>query len=64
MDLDTGTVTRVDDEIKTFVPQINKLAHSLREAGGTVAWVTTPTFYRNYGDVRPCEDVIKLIEEN
>lgn len=42
VDLDTGTVTRVDDEIKVFVPKINRLAHALREAGGTVAWVTTP----------------------
>lgn len=42
VDLDTGTVSRVDDEIKAFVPQINNLARTLRAAGGTVAWVTTP----------------------
>lgn len=42
VDLDTGTVTRVDDEIKVFVPQINDLARALRAAGGVVAWVTTP----------------------
>ncbi|HSE29735.1 MAG TPA: isochorismatase family cysteine hydrolase [Candidatus Saccharimonadales bacterium] len=56
VDLDTGTVTRVDDEIKTFVPQINKLAKALKAAGGTVAWVTTPIgnaskkFRAIYGD--------------
>lgn len=56
VDLDTGTVTRVDDEIKAFVPKINKLAHIVREAGGTVAWVTTPIgkaskrFRAIYGD--------------
>lgn len=56
VDLDTGTVSRVDDEIKAFVPQINKLAQVLREAGGTVAWVTTPIdraskqFQAIYGD--------------
>ena len=56
VDLDTGTVTRVDDEIKTFVPEINTLARALRAAGGTVAWVTTPIsstskhFRAIYGD--------------
>jgi nicotinamidase-related amidase len=56
VDLDTGTVTRVDDEIKVFVPRINNLARTLRAAGGTVAWVTTPIgkaskrFQAIYGD--------------
>jgi nicotinamidase-related amidase len=56
VDLDTGTVTRVDDEIKVFVPQINNLARTLRAAGGIVAWVTTPIgeaskrFRAIYGD--------------
>jgi nicotinamidase-related amidase len=56
VDLDTGTVMRIDDEIKVFVPQVNKLAHALRAAGGTVAWVTTPIgkaskrFQAIYGD--------------
>lgn len=56
VDLDTGTVSRVDDEIKAFVPQINSLAQALRAAGGTVAWVTTPIgkaskhFKAIYGD--------------
>jgi nicotinamidase-related amidase len=56
VDLDIGTVTRVDDEIRAFVPQINELARALREAGGTVAWVTTPIskaskrFQAIYGD--------------
>jgi len=56
VDLDTGTVSRVDDEIKAFVPQINSLARTLRAAGGTVAWVTTPIgkaskrFRAIYGD--------------
>jgi len=42
IDLDTGTVTRVGDEIRSFVPQINSLAAMLRRQGGVVAWVTTP----------------------
>ena len=42
VDLDTGTVTRVGDEIRNFVPQINDLATTLRKSGGVVAWVTTP----------------------
>lgn len=56
IDLDVGTVSRVDDEIKIFVPQINNLARTLRAAGGTVAWVTTPIgkaskiFQAIYGD--------------
>jgi hypothetical protein len=42
IDLDTGTVTRVGNEIREFVPTINDLAKTLRKHGGTVAWVTTP----------------------
>lgn len=42
IDLDTGTVTRVNDEIRIFVPLINDLSTALRKRGGTVAWVTTP----------------------
>lgn len=56
VDLDTGTVMRIEDEIRVFVPQINTLAAALRSAGGTVAWVTTPIgeaskrFKAIYGD--------------
>lgn len=56
VDLDSGTVTRVEDEIRTFVPQINNLAKTMRDAGGVVAWVTTPIaeaskrFKAIYGD--------------
>lgn len=56
VDMDTGTVTRIDDEIRAFVPRINTLANALRQAGGTVAWVTTPiqkaseTFRAIYGE--------------
>jgi nicotinamidase-related amidase len=56
VDLDTGTVTRVGDEIRAFVPRINALAAALRATGGTVAWVTTPIgkagprFRAIYGD--------------
>lgn len=56
VDLDTGTVSRVDDEITAFVPRINTLARTMRTAGGTVAWVTTPIgkaskrFQAIYGD--------------
>ena len=42
VDLDAGTVTRVGDEIRSFVAQINDVARTLRNSGGTVAWVTTP----------------------
>lgn len=43
VDLDTGSVTHgTTDEIRSFVPRINTLANTLREHGGTVAWVTTP----------------------
>lgn len=56
IDLDIGTVTRVGDEIRSFIPRINTLADALRERGGTVAWVTTPiqkataNFRAIYGD--------------
>src|ERR1700683_3079426 len=42
VDLDSGTVTRVDDEIRRFVPKVNELASAIRHHGGVVAWVTTP----------------------
>lgn len=42
IDLDTGTVTRVGTEITRFVPVINRLADTVRRAGGSVAWITTP----------------------
>ncbi len=43
IDLDTGSVTHgITEEIRSFVPQVNVLAGTLREHGGTVAWVTTP----------------------
>ncbi|MGI0134198.1 MAG: isochorismatase family cysteine hydrolase, partial [Candidatus Micrarchaeaceae archaeon] len=42
VDLDIGTVTRVHDEIRKFIPTINAVAEALRSHSGTVAWVTTP----------------------
>ncbi len=56
VDLDTGTVSRVGDEIVRFIPRVNAIAASLRAAGGIVAWVTTPiqrasdNFRAIYGD--------------
>lgn len=42
IDLDTGTVTRVGDEIRSLVPAVNALATQLRQKDGVVAWVKTP----------------------
>ncbi|HUB94221.1 MAG TPA: isochorismatase family cysteine hydrolase [Verrucomicrobiae bacterium] len=42
IDLDTGTVARVNDEIRKFIPIVNSVATALRKRGGTLAWVTTP----------------------
>lgn len=42
VDLDTGTVTRVGDEIRSFIPEINAIATQLRRRGGVVAWIKTP----------------------
>jgi len=56
IDLDTGTVMRVGNEIRSFIPRINTLAAALRQQGGTVAWVRTPiqkttdNFRAIYGD--------------
>lgn len=65
IDLDTGSVTHgTTEEIRSFVPEINALATTLREHGGTVAWVTTPIaapskyFRALYGDA-----FTKMIEE-
>lgn len=57
VDLDTGSVTHgTTEEIRSFVPRVNSLAKTVREHGGTVAWVTTPIsapskhFRALYGD--------------
>lgn len=43
VDLDAGSVAHGEtDEIREFIPRINRLAQVLREHGGTVTWVTTP----------------------
>ncbi|TAH32863.1 cysteine hydrolase [Candidatus Saccharibacteria bacterium] len=65
VDLDTGSVTHgTTEEIRSFVPRVNSLANTVREHGGTVAWVTTPIsapskhFRALYGDA-----FTKLIQE-
>lgn len=56
VDLDTETVKREEDDIRSFVPKINELARALRAAGGVVAWVTahmghaSKNFRALYGD--------------
>ncbi|MGB4768129.1 MAG: isochorismatase family cysteine hydrolase [Candidatus Saccharimonas sp.] len=43
IDFDTGSVTHgTTEEIRSFMPLVNSLAKTVREHGGTVAWVTTP----------------------
>ena len=42
LDLDAGSVQR-DPRILRTVDPVNDVAHRLREGGGTVAWVTTPS---------------------
>lgn len=56
IDLDEGTVTRVNDEIRKFIPTLNNLTNEIRARGGTIVWVTTPiqkaskNFRAIYGD--------------
>jgi nicotinamidase-related amidase len=43
VDMDSATVRRMSDtEIMDIIKSINDLAAALRDAGGVVAWITTP----------------------